>query len=42
LGFEGVVVGDNFGDFVGRADGGNEGRDVHYRPQRLAKAISEG
>ena len=43
-GFEGVAVGDNFRDFMDRADGGNEGHKLRCRPQRpteaKAKAIS--
>ncbi len=29
FGFEGVAVGDDFGDFMDRADGGDDGRNLH-------------
>ncbi len=41
-GFEGMAVGDNFGDFMDCADGGHADRNVRRWPPRPTQAISEG
>lgn len=37
-GFDRVAVGEDFGDFMNRAYGGNEGHNVRCRPKRTAEA----